>query len=710
MSARGVLRRSESPTLLSALTPLAVCGVIACAIAAGPVLVRAQESNLTPAEALHLADSLAHAESLRVADSVHVADSLAQEDELASAAGSFGNKRSILDRNRQRLPVLYTTSYSVNRSNRSWNQNLDMYVKRGDLEFANITSANIGREVKVGRLNRNSQTQNEVAYRVSPWLRLGGRFGLQRISDQARTRNFTSTRQDVDDLSGQALFNRRFGEFPVRSAASYGYLKNVQVDQQSRGTEFSIAASTSRAWGTNSNLNFDVSEQLSRLRSTVASDPNFQQDDRNSNTRVHLGSSMRLLSWVSADAQLSAQRSVLRRPQKIQPNPQVNEFITVPEKIAGVSDAATLGFHLSLPRQTTMNLSGNVNRNRNVYTAVADRSSLVDTRGFAADFHRVQFGTDLTLRYDESVTDNDYTRRDPGYVEANLLRKLEGEAARKLSLRTNARFSLGIYLGRRAYEKFRSNQPTAVAPSNQDQLRVRGSLNVLYRPGPNFDTGVTFGLEQNDLVNIKNTASINNARLRTYSVAWNWSARPGTIWNVNQSNSATAAQQFFTFSPERDQLSFIYSLNTAIATQFSQKVRFDLNHIVRLQSRGSFRQTGDVRRFGKSSEFNTLDLLLREQYQATSFATFEISQRLAVNPNYQFENGHSRKINETRRNELTLVARINYPMGARSSLSGDVRRVLATDRQRSFGTSPTDASTNSDYWLANLSFSLELQP
>ena len=136
-------------------------------------------------------------------------------------------------------------------------------------------------------------------------------------------------------------------------------------------------------------------------------------------------------------------------------------------------------------------------------------------------------------------------------------------------------------------------------------------------------------------------------------------------------------------------------------------MRLDLNDIIRLQSRGSFRFDGDVRRFGKSTEFNTLDLSLRAQYQLSSFSSFEIGQRLAVNPSYSFEEGVSSKTNESRRNEFTLAARFNYPFSRAATLNGDIRRVLATDRQITFGASPSDRSTNQDYWFASASFRME---
>jgi hypothetical protein len=708
MSERGVLRRSERPPILSALLPLAACALVALCIGQGARDVRAQSfAGLSPADSLRLADSLKAVEEQRVADSTAFADSVAMAEEEAAAGGTFGTKASILDRARQGGLLLYTSNYSVNRSNRNWGQNMDFHITRGGLEIANVTSATIGREARVGRVNRNRNTQTELAYRVSPVLRLGGRLGIQRVTDEATSRNFTGTRQSVDDLSAQVRFNRRLGAFPLRSVASYGYLKNDQFEQQSRGTSFDFYAGTSGSWAAGRTLNADFTQQISRLTSTVTDDPTYNSDDRNINSTFNISSTMNVTRWLDADARLSTQRSTLRRPARITPdfsNP--DSVVVLPEKITGVNDALDAGLHFRLPFRSRVNVTGSASRNRSIYTTEDTRSSLVDRKEFTADASKDVFGAQWNVRYNEQVIENDYTRRDPGYIESNLNRKLEGDGSKRISASTSSRFSLGVYLTRRTYADFTSSSAGSNL-SDQDQLRVRGSFNLMYVPSRSFDTGVTLGLEQNDLVNLASTASINNARLRTYSVAWNWSARPGQIWYVSQTNSATAAQQFFTFSPTRDIVSYVYTLNTNVATTFSPKVRLDLNHLVRLQSRGSFRSDGDVRRFGKSSEFNTLDLTLREQYSPSSYASFEISQRLSVNPQFTFVGTQGSKISETRRNELTFVARFNYPFGKRASLNGDVRRVLATDRQRTFGGTTRDTSTNADYWLASAGFRME---
>jgi hypothetical protein len=712
MVEHGARRRPEStdtPSLIALALCAAISLAVACPVALGVGPVGAQGRELTPIDSIKYADSLAKAESLHVNDSLATADSIEAVAELSNSGNSFGGARSILDRQRMGQPIIYNTTYSVNRTNTNWSQNMDIMVTHGNLQIGNVTSASFGRETKIGRLNKNRQTQTEFAYKVSSQLRLGAHVALTRISDEARLRgNFTGTKQDVDDIAGQARYAKNFGQFPVHVVGSYGYLKSGQFDQASKGSSFNIFGSTSRAWGDRASVSFDASDQISRLQSSVASDPGFLEDDRNANTSLHLTSNAKINRWLSAEGHVSSQHSVLRRPAQIPPDPtKPDSTITAHERIDGVNDDGGAGLHFILPKAGSLNLSGTVSKNRQVYVAQTDRSSITDRKDFTIDAHKSLLKTGLNLTYDESVDNNDNTRRDPGYIQSSLNRRLEGDAARPLSRNTTARLNLGIYLTRQSYTDFRSAIAGAVAPSDQDQLRARGTINLQYKPVNRYSTGLQLGYEQNDQVNLSASSSINNARLRTYTVQWNWDASPGSTWNMNQTNSASAAQQFYTFSSDRDQLSFIYTFNTLITNQISPKVRLDLTHIVRLQSRGSFRKDGDVRRFGKTSDFNTLDLTLREQYQPTSVATFEVSERLAVNPSFNYTRGVSHKISETRRDELNFIGRLNYPFNNRANLSGDIRRILATDRAHTFGPEGTQTSTNSDYWLVTLSFHME---
>jgi hypothetical protein len=233
-------------------------------------------------------------------------------------------------------------------------------------------------------------------------------------------------------------------------------------------------------------------------------------------------------------------------------------------------------------------------------------------------------------------------------------------------------------------------------------VAVTGSIAVLVVA--TCTTSVTGAVEQNEVVNIGRSASINNALLRTYSVGWNWTARPGPTWTVTQNNSATAAQQYYKFTPDRDQLSFIYNLTTNVGSQLTRVVRLELTHTLRLQSRGSWRLLEAGRRFGKSSEFNTLDLNLRTIYTATDWLTLEAQQRMSSSPNFTVVEGQSIKTTDSRRTEFTGISRVSYPFNRSASLNADVRRTLATDRNRTFGEVQGARSTNNDFWLATMSF------
>ena len=705
MSERGVRRRSESPLRIATLWPLLACALVAACVASGVREVRAQNfTGLSPADSARLADSLRVAEEQRVADSTFTADSLAMEEEAASQS-SFGDVRSILDRGgRSGSPFDYSTTYNVNRSNRIWGQTMNFHAARGPLEVANLTTTSIGREGRVGRVNRSGQTQTEVAYRVNPVLRVGGRFGIQRITDVAQSASVVGTDQANDDASAQARFNRKFGVFPVQSIVSYGYLKRDQLEQKSRGTNFDFYAGGSGAYRPGSTFKIDFTQRMSNLKSTVVA-TDYESVDRNTSTTVNLSTVSQIHPWVSADASLSVGRATVRRPL-VFGDPAEPDSIEA-EVVTTVNDGLNGGVHFTLPYRTRVNVTANANRNHQIYEAQFGSTSIMDRHEINADLSKFLLGSDWTVRFGQSVQNNDLTQRDPGYVQTDMLRKLEGEGSHRLSNATSSRLSIGVYLNRRDFNDYVSATGTPNSQSAQDNLRVRGSLNFNYVPTNKFDTGVTFGLEQNDVVNLRNTASINNARLRTYSVAWNWGVRPGRFWSVNQVNTATAAQQFYTFSPTRDIVSYVYTLTTNIQTSVSPKLRFDLNHLIRLQSRGSYRADDGIRRFGKSSEFNTLDLVLRELYTPMPALTFEVSQRLSVTPQFEFTGVEGAKTSENRRNELTFLSRFNYPLGKKATLNADVRRILATDRSKTFGVQTTERTTNGDYWLVNAAFRME---
>jgi hypothetical protein len=701
-------RRARRPSLAPRLVPLGSAFVLALVVALLANPTRAQTFRST-IDSIAYYDSVASAETLRVMDSIAVADSIAAAQEnagFAEAQGTFGGARTIIDRPHPGGPLLYSTNYGINRSNRNWSQTADFKMSPGNWEIANLTSVSIGRENSVGRINRNSNTRTELAYRVSPWLRLGGGLGIGRLSDQAKT-NFSSVQQDNDDASAQALFNTHVGVYPLRGSVSYGYLKNEQREQSSSGRSTNLFASTSRTWANGSSVVLDAAQLLSHLTSTVPDDSSYLQDDRNSNTSLRLVSSFRPRPWATFDLTGTGEKSRIERPARLQPDLTEDVFIVVPETVNGRNGTADGTLRLQLPRASSMTIRGSRSLNEQIYSAEEDRTAIANRTSFQIDANPPPKYAALSLTYENTTNDNDYTRRDPGYIESSLLRRLEGSASKALTGRTSARANAGISLTRRRYGSYTSITGVP-APSDQDQLRTRGSLNVTYRPSTRFDTGLTLGAEENDVVNLASNTSINNARQRSYSVTWLWNAKPGDIWAVTQTNNATAVQQYYDFTPDRDQLSFIYNLTTNITTQLTKAVRFDVLHTARIQSRGSWRFVEDSRRFGKANEFNSFDLNLRAAYAPKSWLTLEAQERLTSSPNYTFARGVGTKTTESRRTEFTVLARTNYAFSSTASLSGDVRRILSTDRSRTFGAFPSDRSVDNDYWFGTISFRMEL--
>jgi hypothetical protein len=283
---------------------------------------------------------------------------------IIAAEDKFGTKkklrvyleRSILDRaGRSESPFSYNTNYSVNRSNRIWGQTMDFHGTQGPLEVANLTTTSIGREGRVGRVNRSGQTQTELAYRVSPVLRLGGRFGIQRITDVSRSASVPGTDQSNGDLSAQARFNKVRG---VSRAIGrpYGYLRKDQLDQKSAArtstSSRAARAATARAGRSRSTSRSALEPQVDRGRDRLRVGRPQQS------TNVNLSSVAQVNACVS-DASLTLSHQTVRRPLvTLDPTTRATLFITVPEVVTTSNDGSTVA-STSPPYRTRVNVTAN---------------------------------------------------------------------------------------------------------------------------------------------------------------------------------------------------------------------------------------------------------------------------------------------------------------------------------------------------------------
>src|SRR4029078_10943066 len=101
-----------------------------------------------------------------------------------------------------------------------------------------------------------------------------------------------------------------FGQFPVSSIVSYGYLKRDQLDQTSRGTNFDFYAGGSGTPRPGSTIRLDFTQRVSNLKSTVLA-TDYESVDKNNSTTLGLTAASQINAWTSADASLSVARSTV---------------------------------------------------------------------------------------------------------------------------------------------------------------------------------------------------------------------------------------------------------------------------------------------------------------------------------------------------------------------------------------------------------------
>ena len=221
-----------------------------------------------------------------------------------------------------------------------------------------------------------------------------------------------------------------------------------------------------------------------------------------------------------------------------------------------------------------------------------------------------------------------------------------------------------------------------------------------------LSTGVEGQIDFTRNINLTSSTSGNNTDQTGYAVTWRWNVSPWSFWTVSQDNSAGAQQVGYPFTPDRDQISYIYQLRTSSSERLTQKVSFETHYNLRYLSRGSYRLNPQgARDFGKSGGSDSYDLLIRATYQISGGVSFDVSQQTFVTNNFSLPNSVKTIDTQTKRRALYANLTANRSLGARGLLSLTVRKTMSKDEAVTFGLfTPNVSGRRDDYWQITSSF------
>jgi hypothetical protein len=697
-------RRAVARRLAGTLALAAAClAWLAAGRVGGPGRALAQ-AGLAP-------DSAALAESTR-ADSVQKAydDSVAVADSLEALGleeeAYSGNASRLLGGTPPDHPLNYSTSYSTLRNRRTWDQGLDLFGKRRGLAAAARLNVTILQDPDVKRNTRNRSAMFELGYTVVPGLTSGVHVGVSRNSDIIGIRLQNSIVRDNDEFTAFTRFNRQLLGLPIAANASFGGVRDRQPEFSRQGRTLALDANTrghllhTLEWNVNGNYRKD------NMRSSAPSDTGeFTSNDRTTDRSGAGGVTWVPFRWLSMDAKGMVRRGILQRPEQVL-DPETFAQVVVQEEVTTNNNSGDAGFLLTTPIGTVLTVRGNVNDTEILYGADSTRNNVALTRGFTVSAQDTLLGASVSATFQNGTTDNDYTKRADGYRQLQWRRQADLTALRRLNRRTNSQLRGSVSLESRRYTDFRPSSPSSFPPSSQDLFRALGSMRVDYTPLLTLSTGVEGQIDLNRTINLASTSSIGNTDQVGYQVTWRWSFTPWWFWTIGQVNSAGAQDINNPFAPDRDQLSFIYQINTSNSVSLTPRWRLDMQYGLRYQSRGTYlQQEGGSRSFGKSGGADEYDLTLRTSYQLFKWLSCDVTGQRFVTQNYSLPEAVRRVDSRTYRRNLLANLNASYPFRSGGSLSLALRRSLTWDAQDRNTIPPTPRTeTNDDYWQATMSF------
>ena len=640
-------------------------------------------------------------------DSVAIADSLAAlglDDAFFDEASYSVGGSQLLGGEPPAHPVNYNTTYSILRDRTTWTQNADFYVRLRRLALANNTRITIIEDPAVRRSARNRDTAFELGLAVGSGLSTGLRVALSRNDDVIGIRLENSIERASDQVSAFARWDRAIGRFPYAFDLSLGHVRDKQPEFSRRGIDGRLDFSTSGPLPGSLRLSTGATLSGNQLESET---PELDGTASTSDDRSFDRQGRVNLNWNPNPIFDMAFRGTVRRGQLQRPEEVFDEDtfenVVVTENVTQSSNTA--GGTVNFKPRWGGRYTGTLNLSKTDILYAVDQTRTTITDNFSIDLRGEDkfAGATVTGNFRSNLGSSDFTRRNDGYIQDQWNRQAELRIVRPLNRRTTLSGRGSVNLTSRRFEDFRPSGPTSFPPPEQDLFRVTGAVLGDYRPWQQFTTSLEGRVDINRTINLSSQSSINNTDQTGYNVIWSWSYNPFPFWTISQNNSAGANQIFYPFAETRDQLSFIYQLRTSSTVRLTSKVTVDMNYNLRYQSRGTFRQDGEERLFGKSGGTDQYDLLLRALYRPAQWLQFEVSDQYFLTRNLSETGTTSRIDNETRRQTLLVRANATYEFGKRATLTASIRRTLTHDETERFTGAVTPPTIrDDDLWQTSL--------
>lgn len=597
---------------------------------------------------------------------------------------------------------LYTSGYNLVRTRSAWTNALDIRLVRNALFFSQGTTILL-ETTESARATTQRQTRraaNELGYRIGQNTSIGVRAVLDRFDSDD-----PSQVRQVTDETGQYQFSLRTKQDPRPGLSSEFNVFSGIVDKHAtqltkRGVDSEVNGRVVYESGTW--LQNDWSGKVSgNFARTTPAETGIEQNTHDTGRELRTTFTM----WPTSPMSLNTDLSY--RDFRIQ-TPDDTGFVS--ERRNANSDVnATLRVRIDNDR--SVSIQGGLSRS---YVTLGTTGGSSESRGsnILMEGRGRLLGASAELRFRLGFLNSATPQLDTlgGYGEKAEDRGLEGVLTRQfMRQRLSTRATGRISLQRSRYYTFGgyTNLPVPRDVAAQS-YRLEGT----YTLSRAFNTTAGLEVTRQELVNLVSSSVGTNTLTRTYRADWTWTYRLVQALTITQRNTMLGNYVSYPYNSPADRLLLEYGNTTTLNAVLTPRFNLDLNHIAQIQPSGGYtiEASDGFYYFRPADETQTYSIGIRATYTPGPMLA------LTIEPRYRYQNRDGTNKGEVlplRLNEnLTFggAANLNYPVGRRGRISGNISRLYTGDRNVGYksGLVETVTNTHVDNWAANLQFTWRL--
>ncbi len=602
----------------------------------------------------------------------------------------------------QRPVFTYNSSYNVGQTQSTWRNAADYSFGLGSAFVQNSTTVEMGRQ-RFGSgtsLRQTRSSATELGWRFSPNFSLGGRVNLEwydssnpvSISDDFSTKNEyqISMRSRQKPLPGlSSTLNFFAGVLDLRE--SKGEKRGVSG---SMNTRIRYAAGSWLTQEVDASVDGNLSRTSDQEATTPTNTRDFSQNARGS-----------LSLFPSAPIGLRSNFNY-----KHLQNESLDDSVGIRRRLTDQSGVdGTVRLRLDNDRYVDLSQRLSVGESPPNKLGATKRNTRRDD-AFSANARYLLRGWSFDGRFNNAFGNSTYpTVGDSGgFSEFLHSRSLDGTVNKQLSFRLTAQFSANIALTSNRYAAIGTyGRP----PVSRDILRQGWRVKGSYVRSTRFNTSLTLEVSKNREINIASASTGGNIDARVYRSEWSWSYRLLPGLTATQSNTLSADYTEYPFFPDNNRLSLDYGALTTLNAVVTPRLSISVTHGTRRTPAGNYRLYPDaLYYFERADEGENSNLRANIAYTPSPAISFSFRPSYFASDRAGTVNGVQVPQRASRNLDFSGGANINWPIGSKGALRGDIARTYLSARTRTYTSGLAQFSPRSELssWNGSLQLSWQL--